>query len=293
MEISVVIPCKNGMPHIQNQIKALARQQVNCDWEVIVSDNGSNDGTIDYIQSQQSSYKVPLVLIDASDQPGASYARNKGVLAARGKIIAFCDSDDVVSDNWLQAAQNSMQRVEVAGGPLYALHPSGSHTMPLGRSSIFKGIRGDYSLLSCNLIIQKDTFVRVDGFDWGLPPYGGEDTEIALRLNKIGASFEENPDLKIYFRETVGVKRKVKKVLDANLAEAQIWKRHPERFTAYTHKFWPLIAIKDSLLSMSDLLKRRNFSFALRYFLKSFTIIYFVVSKIDINNPAKFLSDMK
>ena len=43
--ISVVVPVRNGMPWVEHQLRALAAQQIDFDWEVVVADNGSDDGT--------------------------------------------------------------------------------------------------------------------------------------------------------------------------------------------------------------------------------------------------------
>ena len=43
--ISVVVPVRNGMPWVEEQLQALSMQQVPGDWEVVVADNGSADGT--------------------------------------------------------------------------------------------------------------------------------------------------------------------------------------------------------------------------------------------------------
>ena len=98
--ISVVVPVRNGMPWIEEQIRALAAQRCDEPWEVVIADNGSTDGTLEFARDWSASHDHFLV-VDASGLPGTSAARNAGVEVARGELLAFCDADDVVRPDWL------------------------------------------------------------------------------------------------------------------------------------------------------------------------------------------------
>jgi GT2 family glycosyltransferase len=102
MELSVVIPCRNGAATLETQLRALELQQAAGEWEVIVADNGSTDGTRDVVSSFTSSV-VPIRMVDASSEPGINHARNEGVRAARGRYILLCDADDIVDPGWVLA----------------------------------------------------------------------------------------------------------------------------------------------------------------------------------------------
>jgi glycosyltransferase involved in cell wall biosynthesis len=102
IKISVIIPCFNASDTIANQLNALERQNWKGNWEVIVSDNGSNDNTLSIVERYAK--KLPnLHIVDASDQKGAAHARNVGAKAANGDFLAFCDADDEVGNGWLEA----------------------------------------------------------------------------------------------------------------------------------------------------------------------------------------------
>ena len=68
--------------------------EVPADWEVVVADNGSDDGTRACVQ-RWSERHPRIHLVDASARRGAAAARNIGVRSARGRLLAFCDADDV------------------------------------------------------------------------------------------------------------------------------------------------------------------------------------------------------
>jgi GT2 family glycosyltransferase len=102
MKLSVVIPCYNGADVIGYQLDAIAQQSWSDDWEVIVADNGSTDGSRAVVAQYDG--RVPnLRVVDASDRRGSAHARNIGVRAATGEGLVFCDADDVVGPGWLAA----------------------------------------------------------------------------------------------------------------------------------------------------------------------------------------------
>ena len=101
-ELSVVIPARNAADTIGVQLESLARQRFDRPWEVVVVDNGSTDDTRAVAQSFAD--RLPsLRIVDASERQSIGYARNRGVEAARGRLIAYCDADDAVSEGWLEA----------------------------------------------------------------------------------------------------------------------------------------------------------------------------------------------
>ena len=108
--VSVVIPSLNSAATIGMQLAALAEQDWDGPWEVIVADNGSTDATTEVARSW--SERLPaLRVVDAGDRRGASHARNVGASHARYPAIIWVDADDRVAAGWLrlmgEAAQGS------------------------------------------------------------------------------------------------------------------------------------------------------------------------------------------
>jgi glycosyltransferase involved in cell wall biosynthesis len=108
-ELSVVIPARNAADTIGVQLESLARQRFDRPWEVVVVDNRSTDDTRAVAQSFAE--RVPsLRVVDAAEHQSIGYARNLGVEAARGRLIAYCDADDAVSEGWLEAIAAGLAR---------------------------------------------------------------------------------------------------------------------------------------------------------------------------------------
>ena len=109
MKISVVIPCFNAAETIACQLEALAKQVWVGNWEVVISDNGARDETLEIVEEFKE--KLPnLQVVDASNRKGAGYARNLGVSKARGDTILFCDADDEVAPGWLEAMARALSQ---------------------------------------------------------------------------------------------------------------------------------------------------------------------------------------
>jgi glycosyltransferase involved in cell wall biosynthesis len=102
MKLSVIIPCLNAADTIAVQLDALASQNWSEPWEVVVSDNGSSDGSIAIVKRYEG--RVPnLRIVDASAQRGTTYAVNAGVQAAYSESVAICDADDEIAPGWVEA----------------------------------------------------------------------------------------------------------------------------------------------------------------------------------------------
>jgi glycosyltransferase involved in cell wall biosynthesis len=117
MKLSVVIPCYNAQRFLPTQLEALASQQWPEWWELIISDNGSTDGTPTVLEEYRSRFPR-LRMVDASDRRGAAHARNIGALAADGEAVAFCDADDQVMPGWLIAMSTALNHHDFVAGPL-------------------------------------------------------------------------------------------------------------------------------------------------------------------------------
>lgn len=107
MSISIITPSYNSAGFISNTIRSVIDQAVS-NWELIIVDDCSTDNSVEVIQSFID--KDPRIkLIQLNENSGAAVARNKGIEAAKGRYIAFLDSDDAWSPDKLEQQLAFMQ----------------------------------------------------------------------------------------------------------------------------------------------------------------------------------------
>jgi len=197
--VSVVVPVRDGLPWIDEQLRALAGQQCDADWEVVVADNGSTDGTRATVEDW--AVRHPHIrLVDASGRPGPAAARNTGVAAASGQMLAFCDADDVVQPGWLTACVEVLARADAAAGTFdfTSLNggPISSPVVAATRQLAFLP-----AALGANLCVRRTAFEAVGGFTEDLAV--GEDIDLSWRLQLRGFRFVVAADAVVAKREPI------------------------------------------------------------------------------------------
>jgi teichuronic acid biosynthesis glycosyltransferase TuaG len=90
--VSIVMPCLNGMSYL-SQAMASVRAQSFGDWELIVVDDGSTDGSLAEV-SAASQHDARVIALRTRGRTGAAHARNVGMARATGRYMAFLDCDD-------------------------------------------------------------------------------------------------------------------------------------------------------------------------------------------------------
>jgi GT2 family glycosyltransferase len=199
VELSVVIPCLNGLPHLIDQLESLAHQEVDVPWELVVSDNGSTDGSVTTCESFAG--RLPINVLDSSERAGQAHARNYGARRAAGDKLVFLDQDDVVGPRYLAAMAEALDHhVFVAARMDYqTLNPEWS--IRARASSVSSGLRpGLYPwAYGCSLGIRREAFEAVGGFDEGLRC--AEDVDFCWRINQQGGvELAYVPDAVVHYR---------------------------------------------------------------------------------------------
>ncbi|MGH7716252.1 MAG: glycosyltransferase family A protein, partial [Vulcanimicrobiaceae bacterium] len=100
--ISVVIATKDRAPFLQRALESLAQQRDEPEFEVVVADNGSTDGTPDVVAAAVGTVPYRLRRIEAG-RANRGLARNMGVSAAAGELIVFIDDDVWLPTNFVAA----------------------------------------------------------------------------------------------------------------------------------------------------------------------------------------------
>jgi glycosyltransferase involved in cell wall biosynthesis len=201
VRFSVVVPTFNRCASLAKTLDSLFRQDYG-DVEIIVVNDGSTDGTHEYLQRLSSERKIVYV---AQPNRGPAAARNAGIRKATGAYIACTDDDCIVPRNWLRSWADTFARtgVDVIGGAVVngvanniyselSQDITNHFVRYLGadnRSSAF--------LTSNNVAYRADALQRVGGFDERFRRAGGEERALHERILSLGGATVFRPEVVI------------------------------------------------------------------------------------------------
>lgn len=186
--VSVIVCVRNGAGVIRAQLDALDRQVEHPPFELIVCNNGSTDQTESIVKAWIESgdhAAASLKLVQAPERAGIPYARNVGARAAQGRILAFCDADDVVDTQWVGAIARHTPLEGMAGGLVRATDANGIPRPDAFPESLNQSPYLPYAP-GCNMAIARQLLLDLHGYDEGLPRYGFDDVDISWRVQLSG-----------------------------------------------------------------------------------------------------------
>jgi glycosyltransferase involved in cell wall biosynthesis len=205
--LSVVVPAFNAAATLALQLEALAAQECDQSWEVLLVDNGSTDGTVDL--ARRYAHRFPAFrIIDAGPARGHSTPRNAGASAAKGELLVYCDADDVVAPGWLTAMADAAQQYDVMGGWLDvdALNDESTRSWhrPWPRDRLRSWLL-PYAV-SANFAIWADVLHDLGGWSTEYEA-GGEDVELSWRAQLNGFRLGFVPNAVVHYRYRSGLRQ--------------------------------------------------------------------------------------
>ena len=208
--LSVVIPVRNAAATLPEQLAALAAQEYEGRWEVVIVDNGSVDASVATAQTWADRLRS-LRVVDASRRQGAAYARNVGAGAAAGDALAFCDADDVVCPGWLAALGAELRQSHLVAGRLdFELLNAGLPYRYDAPPSVHVHLGFLPAAASANLAVTRPVFEACNGFNEDHPGGGAEDVDFCWRAQLLGyhLAFSEQARVAYRLRPTVAAYRR-------------------------------------------------------------------------------------
>lgn len=181
--VSIVIPTYNRAHTLARALDSV-RNQTFGDWELIVVDDGSNDGTADLV----ANYREPRFRYFRQANQGVSSSRNLGILSSRAPWISFLDSDDYWTDGKLQAQLEALE-----AQPEYSIVYTNEIWIRRGVRVNPRNVHRKYSgwvyrhclplciISPSSILLKRELFRRRGLFDTRLPVC--EDYEMWLRLS--------------------------------------------------------------------------------------------------------------
>ena len=197
-------------------------------FEVVVCDNGSQDGTVRVAESWAD--RLPLRVIDASALLGAGPARNEGVAVARGEWIAFCDADDEVEHDWLPVLCAALEEHPFVAGRLDGKKlnsPRVQRSRALQQQAGLQNSSAEVGLphaASSNLGIYRSVFLEVGGFDPKVRYL--QDTDLCWRVQLAGYPLTWVPELVVHMRLRSTVKTMYRQGWNYGASQAVLERRY-------------------------------------------------------------------
>ena len=267
MFFSIVIPTYNRKPILEKCLRAMEQQafrpstQVQ-DYEIVVVDDGSTDGTVEWLQAMQ----FPHVRVYQQNHKGAAVARNLGVEKAAGDTIIFIDSDLVVLDGFLQHHADALGKHYTRQG--------NDRVFTYGRvvntcnfedptSEPFKVT--DYSqafFATGNVAIAKHWLIEAGLFDEQFTQYGWEDLELGVRLKNLGLTLIKCPEAVGYHWHPPFSLDDLPRLIDVEIQRARMgvvfYQKHPTLDVRMMIQMTWLHRLLWGLLSLGGLLNERT-----------------------------------
>ncbi len=234
--ISVVVCTYNGQRTIGDCLQGL-RELDYPDFEVIVVDDGSTDATAAI--SRQFGF-APITTAHG----GLSHARNVGMEAATGEIVAYIDDDARPDPHWLTYLAITFLRTDHVGvgGPNIA--PAGDGDVaecvanaPGGPVHVLLSDQEAEHIPGCNMAFRKTSLQAIDGFD---PQFlkAGDDVDVCWRLREAGGTLGFSPAAVVWHHRRNSVHAYWRQQQGYTMAEVLLERKWPERYNSGGHASW-------------------------------------------------------
>jgi GT2 family glycosyltransferase len=236
-KVSVVVCVYNGERTIDSCLSSLEKLNYP-NYEVVVVNDGSTDRTREIAETYD------YVRLINQENKGLSEARNVGIHASKGEIIAFTDADCMADADWLTYLVARFQSTEFAavGGPnlsppddsfvasCVAVSP-GAPTHVLLDDEVAEHIPG------CNMAFRREALKAIDGFD---PIFraAGDDVDLCWRLQNKGYKIGFSPAAVVWHFRRNTIRDYLKQQRGYGKAETLLFFKHPSRFNVLGQSRW-------------------------------------------------------
>lgn len=235
MTFSIIIPTYNRLEKISKALASIDKIDFDVDdFEVIVVDDGSTDGTEKYISNLKNKIKYKITYIYQKNS-GPSAARNKGIRIAKGNYVLIIDSDCMVDKNILKQYIKYLPDDSLGG--------IGGNILPEGEDILSSYL--DYTgawrpgnrngeinyIVTANALFIKKVIEEVGFFDEDFRQPGGEDPEICERIIKKGYKLKYNPDAIVIHSHRTSIKNIIKTFYIQGKGGRLLAIKHPNEWT--------------------------------------------------------------
>ena len=251
--ISVLMPVFNGLPLLKASIESLKRQ-TNKSWECIVVDDGSTDGTSEYLDSLND---ARFVIHHFEKNQGRPIARQKTLELAKGDFITMLDAEDLYASNTLDILLNKMQEypeVSLVSSSMCSFGTTTDLVRKRGvRREMVVAFDGRHFPNHASSMMRT---VRAKQFQYNPLMKLGQDRDFLEKYLK-GTSFLEIPDILYFYSEFDSVsKRKIKRTYRLNIKKS-FYSQNFGQFISFLFKYVAAVFIFP-FLSKEQIIRNRG-----------------------------------
>lgn len=256
---SVVCATYRRPDGVRRLLAALAAQDLGRPFEVLVSDDGSGPEVVAALREAVAASPLQVRLLEHPANRGAAAARNDAWRQARAEVVAFTDDDCQPAPDWLRRGLAAM-----AGGDVVVVGrvtPDPAQAGARGPWSRSLTVTSDRFFQTANAFYRRTDLDRAGGFDEALR-YGGEDTDLGLRVLALGRRSAFAPDAVVLHDVRPGTVRAVARERATRWVDLPlVVRKHPQLRgqTLYRRWFWkrshpPVVLLLAAVLSSPALL---------------------------------------
>ncbi len=234
--VSVVVCSRNGERTIGECLEGIMALDYP-DVETIVVDDGSTDSTAEIAARHD-------VLLIRTGHGGLSAARNAGLAAATGEIVAFTDDDAVPDEDWLRHLVGHLLDDDhvAVGGPNIAPEATGRVAAavaraPGGPTHVLLSDRMAEHIPGCNMAFWKGALEMVGGFDARFR-IAGDDVDICWRLQDRSGTIGFSPGAMVWHRRRPSMRAYLRQQREYGRAEALLERKWPDKYNRGGHLAW-------------------------------------------------------
>ena len=232
IEVSVIIPAYNAAKTIGACIESLLAQETDEQFEIIVVDDGSADGTAEMAS------RYPNVRVLCQPNLGAGPARNLAARHAQGWILCLIDADCVATPRWVDALALAIRDGAdgVKGTLLSDQRELVARFTQIEYEDKYDRMRPDRPINfidTGSAAYRRDVFLQAGGFDESLVE--NEDQELSFRLARMDCDLRFVPEAAVYHRHPTTLRRYARRKFDIGFWKVAVMGRHPERAISDSH----------------------------------------------------------
>ncbi len=232
---SVVVPVLNGAKTLPATLASLDAQTIDpSQYEIVVVDDGSTDGTPDLVEAFAQVARSPVRLVRIP-HAGPAAARNAGVNAATTDAVAFTDADVEVAPDWLERGLKRLYRADADAVEGSTLPKGDPGTLTHQMRNVTGGL-----YMTCNMIYRRDAIGAAGGFDERFKAAFLEDSDLAFRVIANGGEIVFDPGVVAYHQIIFQGRRKFWKDARKRLYVPLIKRSHPKLYKTLLRPVVPM-----------------------------------------------------